>query len=187
MSRKIQTTQVCKPQIVCCIGFLLIVGIGSGCGREDKSGAVASALKPIKACELLTKTDVEVIFGENVEEPEQTFQEKHEFWMSTCNYFSPAKLQTAGLLVQSSRYDDPAKAFEAHMASLKSTLGEEYDPLTIDGIGSRASWDGSVRQLTIFEGPRMFIVTTFGPEGDEGAALKTAKIIAEKVLSKLPQ
>jgi hypothetical protein len=166
------------------------MGIGNAHGKDDKSDFKGSAeLMPIHACELLTKAEVEAIIGGTVEEPRQTFKEspKQKFWMSTCDYYSTAKSQRAGILVKNSQSSDPAKAFEAHTASLEKALGDKYDMQAIDGIGARAAWDGSVKQLTVFEGPRMFIVTTGRPGEDEGAALETAKKIAIKVLSKLPR
>jgi hypothetical protein len=176
--------------VTCFIGLLLIMGIGNGCGKDDKPDSKNSAeSKVLQACELLTKAEIEAIFGETVEEPRQTFKEnqKQQFWMSTCDYYSPAKSQRAGILIKNSQNADPAKAFEAHTASLKKTLGENYSMQAIAGIGSHAAWDGSVKQLTVFEGPRMFIVTTGRPGENEETALETAKTIAAKVLSKLPR
>ena len=195
MPRKNQTMgKLHKLQLVyclyCLIGLSLIMGIGDAYGKDDKSDFKGSAeLMPLQACELLTKAEVEAIIGGTVEEPRQTFKEnpKQRFWMSTCDYYSPAKSQRAGILVKNSQNPDPAKAFEAHTASLKKALGDKHTMQAIDGIGARAAWDGSVKQLTVFEGPRMFIVTTGRPGEDEGTALKTAKMIAAKVLSKLPR
>jgi hypothetical protein len=172
------------------IGLLLVLWISSGCGNGDagvtKNGGSG---EPLQACELLTKADVEAILGGAVEEPSQMFKEKQkkQFWMSSCNYFAPATSRRAGILIQSSPNADPAKAFETHTASLKEALGEKYNLQPIDGVGARAAWDGSTKQLTLFEGPRMLIVSTGGPGEDEGTSLTTAKLIALKVLSKLPR
>jgi hypothetical protein len=172
------------------IGLFLIIGIGNACGKDDSSDFKDSAaLKPLQACELLTKAEVEAIFRTTVEEPRRTFKEnkRQQFWVSTCDYYSPASSQRAGILIKNSQNADPAKAFEAHTASLKKALGDKYGIQAIDGIGARAAWDGSVKQLTVFEGRRMFIVTVGGPGEDERTTLETAKMIAAKVLSRLPR
>jgi len=192
MLRKNRTTlKLSKLRFVYCfIGLLLFMGIGSSYGKDDKSDFKApAAFMPLQACGLLTKAEVEGILGGTVDEPRQTFKEnqKQRFWMSTCDYYSPAKAQRVGILIKNSQNADPAKAFEAHTASLKKTLGSDYDMQTIDGIGAAAAWDESAKQLTVFEGPRMFIVTTGRPAKGERTALETAKMIATKVLSKLPR
>jgi len=171
------------------IGFLLIIGFGSAYGKNDKPASKGtSVIKPLRACELLTKAEVETILGGTIDEPRQTFKEnqKQQFWMSTCDYYSPVASQRANILIKNSQNPDPVKAFETHTASLKKTLGEKYNLQVIGGIGTRAAWDKSVKQLTVFEGPRMFIVSTGRPVEEGGAALETAKKIAVKVLSKLP-
>lgn len=56
----------------------------------------------------------------------------------------------------------------------------------IEGIGARASWNSSAKQLTVFEGPLTFIVT-IGLPGENEVALEKAKMIAAKVLAKLPK
>lgn len=179
-----------RPFVYGLIGPLLVLMTLAGCGKDDASVSNSKAsAEPLQACELLTKTDVEAILGGPVEEPSQTFKEneKQEFWMSTCNYFAPATSKRAGILIQKSVNADPVKAFEAHTASLQSSLGKDYSLKAIDGVGVRAGWDGSVSQLTVFEGPRMLIVSTGGPGVDEESALTTAKRIAEKVLSNIPE
>jgi hypothetical protein len=172
------------------IGLLLVLMTLAGCGKEDSSDSKSGvSAAPLHACELLTQADVEAILGGPVEEPSQTFKEneKQAFWMSTCNYFAPATSKRAGILIQKSVNVDPVKAFQDHTASLQSTLGEDYSLKAIDGVGVRAGWDGSVSQLTVFEGPRMLIVSTGGPGVDEESALLIAKRIAAKVLSNLPE
>jgi hypothetical protein len=172
------------PFVCCFIGLWLIMGVGSVCGKDDRS-----ASRALKACELLTKAEIESIIGGKVDEPTQMFKDnqKQKFWMSTCNYYSPDTAQSAGILIQTSINPDPVKAFESHKNSLKKALGEKYNLQNIDGIGTRAAWDGSVKQLTVFEGSRMLIISISRPKEGQGTALVTAKMIAAKVLSKLRQ
>jgi hypothetical protein len=163
-----------------CLGVLLLMMGWAG---------AAAAGKALRACELLTKADVEAILGAAVDEPTQRFKEnaKHDFWMSTCNYFAPAISRSAGILIQKAQPADPDKAFEAHIASLRQALGSDFSLEPVEGVGARAGWDGSTRQLTVFEGGRMVIVTVGGPKLDAPAALQTAKKIAATVLSRLPK
>jgi hypothetical protein len=185
-------------QIVCVIvGLFLIAGMAVGCGSgssSSESGGESpsegeAVMQPLAACDLLAKTDAETILGGAVDEPQQNSQEDKErqSWMSTCNYYSPQAERGAGLLVQPSANADPAQALDAHVASLKKSLGEAYQAETIAGVGGAAIWDGSVKQLTVFDDAHMLIVTVTGGGQAEGVALETAKALAEKALSKLPQ
>ncbi len=170
-------------RLVCCfIGLSLIMGMGGGCGSDAKSDATT-----YKACELLIRSEIESILGGAVDEPREMFKDnpKRGFWMSTCNYYSPDTSRSASILIQSSPDADPVQAFESHTASLKRTLGDDYTMQTIDGIGTRAGWDGSVKTLTVFEGPRMLIVSISRPNEDQEIALQTAKRIAATVIPKL--
>ena len=186
----------CKWQFVhVIIGLLLVAGISCGCGSGGESASKgAGAVQPLKACELLTKADVEAALGVTVDEPLASFQENKDirFWMSQCSYYSknpesPKKGRGVGLMIQNSRNADPVKALEDYTASLKKALGDAYNAQTIDGVGARAVWNGSVKQLTIFEGSYMLIVSMVSPGQEERVVLETAKTLAKKVLSKLPQ
>lgn len=181
------------------LGLLLITGLAVGCGGGDGGSAGSgenggqpaaedsAAGPPLQACDLLTTADVEAVLGGTVDEPRQTARddEERQFWMSQCDYYSPQQERGAGLMVQSSADADPVKALEAHVTSLKDSLGDAYEVQTIAGVGGAAVWDGSVKQLTIFDGSHMLMVTVTG-SGDEGAALETAKALAAQALARLP-
>ena len=171
------------------MGLFLIAGLAVGCGGGGESAPKGSAATaPLQACELLTRAEAEAILEGTVDEPERKAKEDKESksWMSMCTYYSPQKERGAGLLIQTSSAD-PVKALEAHTASLKEALGDAYKPQAIDGIGGAAIWDGSAKQLTIFQGAYKLVVTARGTRLEEDVALETAKSAAGKVLSKLPQ
>jgi hypothetical protein len=182
------------------LGLFLLAGIAVGCGGGSGNGGGggenagqsaaedSAATQPLQACDLLTTADVEAILGGTVDEPRQTSRddEERQFWMSQCDYYAPQQERGAGLMIQSSANADPIKALEAHMANLKNSLGDAYEAQTVDGVGGAAVWDGSVKQLTVFDGAHMLIVTVTGAGQEEGIALETAKALAEKALAKLP-
>lgn len=164
--------------------LFLIFGIIAGCEKVEKS---TSTQKPIQACSILAKADVEAIFDSAVDEPSQTGSRKEEqnWWMSSCSYKSTSKKLSASVMIQNSNNSDPAKAFEAHEAGLKKALGDNYKLSKVEGIGRAAGWDGSVKQLTVFEGGLMLIITITGE--NEPSAMDTAKKIAAKTLANLPK
>lgn len=168
--------------------LLLTIGTIAGCGKDEKTtSSTQTAQKPIQVCSILAKADVEAIFESAVNEPGSTGSSKEEqnWWSSTCSYKSTSKNLSASVMIQPSNNPEPAKALEAHEAGLKKALGDNYKLSKIEGIGHSAGWDGSVKQLTVFEGKIMMIITVSGT--DEPAAMDTAKKIAAKTLANLPK
>jgi len=186
MIQRISKSNNKKSKISFCglLCVLLLVGNIAGCGKNDN---IQSAQKPIKACSILAKADVETIFESAVDDPSQTgvIKEEQKWWMSTCSYRSISKNLAASVMIQSSNNSDPVKAFETHEAGLKKALGDRYSLSKVTKIGSAAGWDGSVKQLTVFEGRIMIIITVSGI--DEHPALNTAKKMASIILANLPK
>lgn len=178
------------------LGLLLVAGLAAGCGGGNGAGENGgestsenlAATQALQACDLLTKADVEAALGGPVDEPRQTSRddEDRQFWMTQCDYYSPQQERGAGLMIQSSANADPVKALEAHVASLKESLGDAYQVQPIAGVGEAAVWDASTKQLTIFDGAHMLILTVTGGGQEESVALETAKALAEKALAQLP-
>jgi hypothetical protein len=167
---------------------LLVLSISLvGCG---KSSSKASKLPdPLQACDLLTKAEAEAIIGGPVDEPQKNHKEQDDpkHWMSSCNYYSSEKSISTGITIMPhGRKVNGAEAFALYEADLKEGLGDDYKMETVGGIGDKSAWEKNMKQLTIFQGPFMIIITTVSPELQGTAALDFSKELAAKVLSKLP-
>lgn len=159
----------------------------SGSAAQPAAQA-ATGGQPLQGCTVLTKADAEAVLGGAVDEPKQKEQEgKNGAWTSTCSYYSSGNSRGAGLLLTYTPKSDPAKALTAYVDSLKKTLGDAYKPDTVAGAGDGAVWDASMKQLTVFKGAYMLVLTMSGGKLDADAALEGAKILAGKVLANLPQ
>jgi hypothetical protein len=164
----------------------LVVGCGKGKSSSSKGAQVPD---PIKACELVAQTEIESLIGASLDEPRQTHNESEnpKHWMSMCNYYSNEKGISIGItVVPHGRKVNGAEAFALYEADLKEGLGKDYKMELVEGIGEHAGWEKGTKQLTIFQGPFMLIVSAGSPEIEGAAALGLSKQLAEKVLAKLP-
>jgi hypothetical protein len=170
------------------VGLLLAL-VAAGCGGSKAAPQGAPALQPVKACEILAKADAEAVLGGTVDTPQEKDHEsaKMKAWTSTCTYNSPQAGRGATLLIQNSLTADPAQALDAQVAALKKSLGDDYNPEKVAGVGDGALWDGSVKQLTVFTPGYMLVINVTGFKGEASSSLEAAKTVAEKVLGKLPK
>lgn len=144
---------------------------------------------PIHACTLLPASEVTALVGAPVDEPQETHKEFKSVssWMSMCNYYSAQKQISLGVTLKPhGRKKGGAEAFAAHEAEMKAALGSEYQLEPVTGLGDRAGWEESTKQLTIFQGPWMVIVGVVSPKLSGGPALEFCRRIAAKVLPQLP-
>ena len=167
--------------------LLLLAGaLWGSCGAAQSEGA---AIAPLDACELLTKADVEAVYGSVVGEPNRKALGSGPFWVSMCNYdnaHTDAPMLSVGLLVKA--HGDaagPETAYDAHLAELRGQLGDAVDMTPVAGVGARAGWSASTSQLTVFEGPYQLILTANGRFA--GDRLAFAKQLADRVLPRLPK
>ncbi|WP_022664084.1 hypothetical protein [Desulfospira joergensenii] len=168
--------------------FTLLAAVSAGCGNgASKSSDFPD---PVQACDLLTKSEVESLINDSVDDPRKTFKEQKNprHWMSTCNYFSKEKNISIGLMIiPHGRKGSAAEVYTRHEAELKKNLGENYRMEPVAGVGEKAGWDEETKQLTIFQGPYMLLLTGGSPDISVDDALSLNKQLAEKVLAKLPK
>ena len=164
---------------------IMLMAILAGCGNEQPKGA--GLPDPVEACELLSKSVVESMIGGTVDEPHRTHNvnEDQKHWMSMCNYYSQEKGISIGItVIPHGRKVNGAEAFALYEAELKENLeGYQMEPVT--GVGEYAGWEEGSKQLTIFQGPYMLILTAGSPEIAGNDALDLSKQLAGKVLPNL--
>ena len=120
-----------RPMIL----LLLAGALWGSCGAAQSEGA---AIAPLDACELLTKSDVEAVYGSVVGEPNRKALGSGPFWVSMCNYdnaHTDAPMLSVGLLVKA--HGDaagPETAYDAHLAELREQLGDAVDMTPVASV-----------------------------------------------------
>ncbi len=164
----------------------LLISVLAGCGNGQSTGS--GIPDPVKACEILTQKEVEALIRTSVDAPRITHTEKEnpKHWMSMCNYYSGEKNISIGItIIPHGRKVTGGKAFALYEADLKKNLGEDYKMTPVKGVGDHAGWEKTTKQLTIFQGPFMVILSADSPDIKGDKALALNKQLAEKVLPKL--
>lgn len=181
-----------RKRNIAVLGLLsfLLATLLIGCGDGQATSKAASPPAPVQACELLKTAEVEALIGAPVSEPRRTHKEHEppQQWMSMCNYYSEEKQIGIGItVVPHGRNVTGAEAMAVHEAELKKSLGNDYKLEIVEGIGDRAGWEATVKQLTIFQGPFMVIVGIVSPKLASAEALAFSRQISEKILAQLPR
>ena len=167
------------------IPFLLT---GMLCGPWAAVGVEGAGPPPVDACALLTKADVDAVYGSVVGEPSVKELGSGPFWVSMCNYdnaHTDAPMLSIGLSVKAHGAADPAQAYADYVDELRRELGEVAVPLPVEGLAGPAGWDADTGQLTVFVGPYQIILTANGRFA--GDRLSFARQIAERVSGRLPK
>lgn len=158
---------------------VLCILVMSACSSKDNS---ASTSQPkVDICGLVSQAEMETLLGTRLKAPELQNN-------LICSYTSAedAVRKTASILL---RYDsatsDPAQAFTRYEADLKSHTNGKYQMQPIEGLDGTAGWNEESKQLSVFKGKFLVIVTIRLPQ--ENQPLETARKIAEQALSRLPK
>lgn len=166
--------------------LLLLAGILFGpCAAARAEGAGPA---PVDACALLTKTDVEAVYGSVVGEPNPKSAGRGSYWVSMCNYdnaHTDAPMLSVGLLVKRHGAADPAQAYADYVDELRREFGDVAVPVSVEGLGGPAGWDVDTGQLTVFVGPYQIILTASGRFSADRLSLATQ--IADRVSARLPK
>ncbi len=169
--------------------MVLIFVVGTLSSAHSEAAPEVIAITPVDACALLTKADVEEVYGTAVGEPQGKELGSGRFWVSMCNYDNAetdAPMLSVGILVKAHGVaEGPVQAYDAHVAELRQELGEAAIPVSVEVIGARAGWTADVGQLMVFEGPYQIILTANGRFA--GDRLAFAKQLAGRMLPRLPK
>lgn len=165
---------------------LLLAGIL--CAPWAAVRAEAVAPPPVDACALLTKADVEAVYGSVVGVPNGKALGSGPYWAAMCNYdnaHTDAPMLSVGLLIKAHRAADTAQAYAEYVDELRRELGDVAVPVPVEGLAGPAGWDADTGQLTVFEGPYQIILSASGRFA--GDRLSFGKQIAERVSGRLPK
>ena len=157
-------------------------------GLPAAVGTEVSSPSPVDACALLTKPDVEAVYGSVVGAPNAKSAGRGPFWVAMCNYdnaLTDAPMLSVGLLVKAHGAADPAQAYADYVDELRRELGDAAVPVPVEGLVGPAGWDADTGQLTVFVGPYQIILTAAGRFA--GDRLSFGMQIVERVSARLPK
>ena len=161
---------------------------GMLCGPWAAIRAEVAALPPVDACALLTKSDVDAVYGSVVGDPNGKALGRGPYWAAMCNYdnaHTDAPMLSVGLLIKAHGAADPPQAYAEYVDELRREFGEVAVPVPVEGLAGPAGWDADTGQLTVFAGPYQIILTAAGRFS--GDRLSFGKQIAERVSGRLPK
>lgn len=175
----------------CCMaGIRLVIPLllaGMLYGSNDAAHAQVTATPHVDACALLTKADVEAVYGSVVGVPNGKALGSGPLWVSMCNYdnaHTDGPMLSVGLLLKPHGATDPARAYDDYVDELRRKLGEVAVPVQVEGFAGPAGWDADTGQLTVFDGPYQIILTGAGRFA--GDRLSFATQMAERISARLP-
>ena len=166
--------------------LLTLLGIATllaGCGGSADSGKEVKAPQ-LDACQLFTLQDATAITGgDTLAAMSSTLDDARGRDPGQCIYNSGTLDQPRilSLLIRHHRNPDSAKRV---LEAIRSAFSRQVQDAP--GLGDGAVWvGGQNQQLHIVKGPTELIITVQSPDGTD--QLKTAREIADKVLSRMPK
>lgn len=143
-------------------GFVRAVFVGCVCLLALACASDTEAA-PARACDLMTESDVEDVYGIRVEGEEQS-EDQETGWLTRCIYATPEG--QIRLLVQ--EMESEAAAEDQYATFLESFNGTE----DVDGVGDAAIWIPETQQLIVRLGDTYFALTSAIPGAEEAQAVE---------------
>jgi len=138
---------------------------------STKSPAASPAKSPsagsLKACDLLTNSEIEAVLGGSWQGPTTGSTDLE------CTWTQVEPIQVLAITLQKG----DSTAFEG----IKAVLGSTQD---VPGIGDKAVWGSSIGQFWVLKGDYLFDVTI--SLNTDQAALDNCKTLAKKIADRLP-
>ncbi len=163
--------------------LMLAACSGSDSATESVSGESAANVAP-DACAVVSAADVEQALGvaASVQPSDQL---KSIATTSLCSYEAAGGGRNlVSVLVRLGAPSlDAETNLKQYVDGLKMNMGDSYRIDPVEGLSGPAVWNPDMKQITVFKGRALAIVTLFG-EGDEDL-LTPAKTLGERALSKL--
>lgn len=154
-----RTSQWTAPQTLGVVRAVLVVCaclLALACASDTEAA-------PARACDLMTESDVEDVYGIRAQDEEQN-EEQEEGHISRCVYPTPEG--QIRLLVQ--EMESEAAAEDQYATFLESFNGTE----DVDGVGDAAIWIPETQQLIVRLGDTYFALTSAIPGAEESQAVE---------------
>jgi hypothetical protein len=153
---------------------------GEGAGSKAAETAAAAP----HACATVTAADVEEVLGVAAQvRPSDQLQSIST--TSLCSYESAQNSQNlVSVMVRvGPRSLDAAANLKQYVDGLKMNMGEDYVIETVEGLSGPALWNPDMKQLTVFKGPSLLILTMSESSGKD--LQEAARLLGEKALGRL--
>jgi hypothetical protein len=153
-------------------------------GQPPEGAASASAAAAPDACAIVTAADIEQVLGVAAKvQPSDRLQTIAA--TSLCSYESAQDAHNVlSVLVRVGPAGiDAAANLKQYIAGLKMNMGEDYPIDTVEGLNAPAVWNPGMKQLTLFQG-RALVILTLSETGDRDP-LEAAKTLGEKALPRM--
>lgn len=178
-----------KKSIAIIIVLALLVGAGIAYyiavkPNSNTANTVASSTATsVTACDILTATVAKEILGSNVTQPSGAAGDAStpDITVSNCSYITPASTTTSipktsgvNVLVRTAKTQEGIESNKNQFTTLPS--GAQI----VDGIGDKAFYNPTFRQLNVLKGGNWYIVTYY-VDSLANATLDTDKKLAQKL------
>jgi hypothetical protein len=163
---------------------LLFTACSSRQPAEKATSAGSSATPAPDACAIVTAADIEPVLGVAAKvQPSDELQSIAT--TSLCTYESAQDSRNIlSVLVRVGPPDLDAPAnLKQYVDGLKMNMGEDYRIDPVDGLSSPALWNPEMKQLTVFKGP-LLVILTMSDTADKDP-FQAAKALGEKALPRM--
>lgn len=175
-----------KPKsIALLVMALLLAGCSGGesSGNAEGAGPGGAASAP-DACATVTAADIEQVLGVAAKvQPSDQLQSIAT--TSLCSYEGAENSQNlVSVLIRVGPPSlDAAANLKQYVDGLKMNMGEAYPIDSVEGLSGPAVWNPDMKQLTVFKGPSLAILTMYDSGGRD--PLEAAKALGEKALERM--
>jgi hypothetical protein len=163
--------------------LLLAACSGGDPPAETAAGGASESTAAPEACTVVTSADVEEVLGvaAKVRDSDQL---QTIAAASLCNYEAAdgARSLVSVMVRVGPPGLDAATNLKQYVDGMKVNMGDAYRVDPVDGLSGPAVWNPDMKQLTVFKGRVLAIVTMLGEEAEP---LTAAKALGKKALSKL--
>lgn len=150
----------------------------------ETAGAGSTSAAAPDACTVVTAADIEQVLGVAVR-VQPSGQLQSVMATSLCSFENAQDSQN--ILSVLVRVGPPSLDAETNLKQytdgLKLNMGEAYAIDPVEGLSGPAVWNPDMKQLTVFRGAALVILTMFQGEGQ--GPLEAAKALGEKALARI--
>jgi hypothetical protein len=173
-----------RVSLVFVMAFQLAGCAGGEPGEQAAGAGSTSTAAAPDACAIVTAADIEQVLGVAAKvQPGDRLQTIAA--TSLCSYEDTQdSSHVLSVLVRVGPAAlDAATNLKQYVEGLKMNMGEDYPIDPVEGLSGPAVWNPGMRQLTVFRGPSLLILTM--PETGGKEPLEAAKALGEKGLPRM--
>lgn len=163
-------------------GFVFcLVFTFSGCSQP----AAPMSEGRLHACALIDLSSVEDLFPGGAPEPrEESLQSPDRKMLSSTCRLGANSEGASNIILLSVRRGQPQTTLADYNQEMRSVLGDAYAPQHLKDLGDSNAWFNPLRQLVVFEGPAMLVIT-MAVGSSEDDLKRAAERVARYALGRL--